>query len=196
MAAEGLAFTGAVLAGGASSRMGTDKALIEVDGRALVARAADALVGAGASAVLVIGGDGHAIGRLGLDARPDDHPGEGPLGGILTALRLAADDLVMVLACDMPAIDATSVLAVVAALAGDPRAVVAAPVVGDRRQYLTAAYRRGAAGPLGAAYAAGERAPRRAVSGLITVDVVGLDHHRLGDVDRPGDLHRYAQPDG
>jgi len=193
MADELPAFTGVVLAGGASARMGTDKALIEVDGQALVARAADALSGAGASTVLVIGGDREAFRGLGLDARPDDHPGEGPLGGILTALRLAADDIIMVLACDMPAIDAESVTAVVSALAGAPRALVAAPLVGQRRQFLTAAYRQRAMAPLEAAYAAGERAPRRAVAGLEVVQVTGLDGHRLGDVDRPGDLHRYAQ---
>ncbi|HEY5153329.1 MAG TPA: molybdenum cofactor guanylyltransferase, partial [Acidimicrobiales bacterium] len=155
-------FTGVVLAGGRSSRMGTDKALlvVDVDGRPLVSRAAQALADAGAGEVLVIGGDAPALGALGLDARPDDHPGEGPLGAILTALRLAGEDLVMVLACDMPAIDAASVRAIVGALAAAPEALVAAPLVDDRGQYLTAAYRRGSQALLGAAYRAGERAPR------------------------------------
>ena len=188
-------FTGVVLAGGRSSRMGTDKALlvVDVDGRPLVSRAAQALADASAGEVLVIGGDAPALGALGLDARPDDHPGEGPLGAILTALRLAGEDLVMVLACDMPAIDAASVRAIVGALAAAPEALVAAPLVDDRGQYLTAAYRRGSQALLGAAYRAGERAPRRAAAGLTVVEVAGLDPHRLGDVDRPEDLHRYAR---
>ena len=186
-------FTGAVLAGGASSRMGTDKALLDVGGRPLVAAAAAALAGAGASDVLVIGGDQSAVGALGLDARPDDHPGEGPLGGILTALRLARGATVMVLACDMPAIDAASVAAIVAALDGAPEADVAAAVVDGRRQLLTAAYRGQGAAALRAAFEGGERAPRRAVQGLEVVEVHGLDPHLLGDVDRPDDLRRYAR---
>ncbi len=193
MAADGASFTGAVLAGGASSRMGRDKALIDLDGRPLVAAAAEALSGAGAGSVMVIGGDGAALAALGLDARPDDHPGEGPLGGILTALRLSADPIVMILACDMPAIDAATVAAIVAALAGTPGADVAVAVVEGRRQLLTAAYRRRTDGALRRAFDAGERAPRRAVQGLEVIEVPGLDPHLLGDVDRPDDLRRYAQ---
>ena len=43
-------FTGAVLTGGSSSRMGTDKALLEVAGRPLATYGRDALRGAGAAA--------------------------------------------------------------------------------------------------------------------------------------------------
>jgi len=193
MRGDSPAFTGAVLAGGASSRMGTDKALIEVNGRALVTAAATALRDAGASSVIVIGGDREALRRLGLEVHPDDDPGQGPLGGLLTALRLATDEIVMVLACDMPAIDAESVRTIVDALAGAPRSDLAVPVVEARRQCLTAAYRRRSATHLAAAYAGGERAPRRAIVGLEVVEVMGLDEHRLGDVDRPDDLHRYAR---
>ena len=193
MAGDPMSFTGAVLAGGASSRMGTDKALLDVDGRPLVVAAVEALAAAGADAVLVVGGDRDALVDLGLDARPDDHPGEGPLGGILTALRLAGDGVVMVLACDMPAVDGASVAAIVSALAAAPGADVAVPVVNGRRQLLTAAYRHRGRPVLERAYETGERAPRRAVDGLEVVEVHGLDPHLLGDVDRPDDLRRYAQ---
>ena len=42
-------FSGAVLCGGGSRRMGRDKALIAVDGRPLAVRVADAVTAAGAS---------------------------------------------------------------------------------------------------------------------------------------------------
>ena len=48
-------FAGVVLAGGASRRMGADKAFTEVDGRPMVMVAVDALVEGGALAVQVIG---------------------------------------------------------------------------------------------------------------------------------------------
>lgn len=195
MAADPPPFTGAVLAGGRSSRMGTDKALLELRGRPMVMTAVEALRDAGAAEVFVIGGDGPALRALGLEVHPDDHPGQGPLGAILTAMRVAAHDPVMVLACDMPDVDGATVAAVVAALVADAVADVAAPVRAGRRQILTAAYRARAASQLGAGFAVGERAPRRALGGLVVVEVTGLDAGRLADVDRPGDLRRYAPPD-
>src|SRR5688500_7809469 len=97
-----LRFSGAVLAGGRSIRMGRDKALLPVGGRALVTIAADALRDAGASEVLVIGGDAVALQDLGLTLVVDRWPGEGPLAGLATALAAAHDEVVAVLACDLP----------------------------------------------------------------------------------------------
>ncbi|MGZ4786460.1 MAG: molybdenum cofactor guanylyltransferase [Acidimicrobiales bacterium] len=191
-----------VLAGGRSSRMGRDKALVEVGGRPLALIAADALRDAGAAPVVVIGGDRDALVGFGLEVQGDDHPGEGPLGAIITALGSrpaeppggggADDRIVMVLACDMPSIDAGTVAAVVDALAARPDAEVAAPRLDGRLQILTAAYRRRLRPRLAAAFEAGERAPRRALDGVEVVAVDGLDPDRLADVDRPADLHRYA----
>ena len=99
-----LPFTGAVLTGGRSTRMGTDKAFVEVDGRPMAGRVAAALRAAGAAEVLAVGGDLDRLPSLGFDrAVPDRHPGEGPLGGLLTALAAAGHDVVVVLACDVPA---------------------------------------------------------------------------------------------
>ena len=85
--------------------MGTDKALLEVDGRALAVIVADALRTSGADRVVAVGGDLDGLSALGLDAVPDLHAGEGPLGGILTALDATTEDVVVVLACDLPGAD-------------------------------------------------------------------------------------------
>jgi molybdopterin-guanine dinucleotide biosynthesis protein A len=188
-------FTGVVLAGGASTRMGADKALVEVGGRALVTVAAEALADGGATRVVVVGGDAPAFAALGLDTLADGHPGDGPLGGIITALRAATDPVVMVLACDMPMVDGPTVGAIVAALAARPDAYAAAPAVDGRLQILTAAYRIGVLPLLEQAFVAGERAPRRALADVEVVTVTGLDPDRLTDVDRPEDLSRYARPE-
>jgi len=198
-------FSGAVLTGGASRRMGTDKAFVPVgpDAQPMVAVPASALVEAGAREVLAIGGDLDRLTALGLDARPDDHPGEGPLGGVLTALRLAAHDRVVVLACDLPAVDATTVGRVLDALAAAPAAPAAvAPVAAvavdpsdGRRHPLLAAYRRAAAEPLAAAFAAGERGLLRALAAVAVVEVELPDPAAARNANRPEDLRPDPVPD-
>lgn len=92
---------GAILAGGSSSRMGTDKALVEVVGRPMVAWVADA-VAAVTDRVVVVG-------RSSLDgvaAIPDPVEGPvGPLAGVVAALAEAAADgtgSVLAVAVDQP----------------------------------------------------------------------------------------------
>ena len=167
--------------------MGRDKALVEWHGRPLAAVATTALRDAGAVEVFAAGGA--ALDAAGLRTVPDRYPGEGPLGGIITALAAATTPVVMVLTCDLAAIGATEVNAILAALDAHPDADVAAPLVAGQPQYLTAAYRRRALGPLEQAFAAGERAVRRAVSThLVCHGFAGLDPNRLADVDTPADL--------
>jgi len=169
--------------------MGTDKALLEVGGRPLAAIVAAALRGAGAAEVLAVGGDGPRLAGLGLRAVPDASPGEGPLGGLITALAEAGNDLVAVLACDLPGATAAAVAAVVDALAARPAAGVAVPSAGGRLHPLHAAWRRSvAADHLARAFSAGERAvhPLLAVVGMVTVE--GIDPVALRDADTVEDL--------
>jgi len=189
-------FTGVILAGGFSTRMGRDKAFICLDGRPLVQIAGEALRAAGMERVIVVGGDHAKLRDLGLEFVEDQFPGEGPLGAIITALRASKSDNIMVLACDMPAIDGATVSAISTSLLGDPDAHVAAAFVGGRRQVLTAAYRQTSRGALETNFAAGVRAPRHALeqSGLNVIDVDGLSIERLVDVDNPQDLNRYDRP--
>jgi molybdopterin-guanine dinucleotide biosynthesis protein A len=148
---------------------------------ALAVRVAEALRAAGASRVVAVGGDAPALAALGLDVVADQHPGEGPLGGILTALAAVDEEVVVVLACDLPDPDPVAIRQVVEALG---EADVAAPP----GELLHAAYHRRVEPHLAAAFAAGERAPRRAVDGLRVVDVVDLPPRALADADRPDDL--------
>jgi molybdenum cofactor guanylyltransferase len=181
-----IAFAGAVLCGGASRRMGRDKALVGVDGRALAVRVADALRAAGAEPVLAVGGDLGALAALGLAGVPDQEPGAGPLTGILTALAQGAAPVTFVAACDLVAPSAEAVTATISALG---EADVAVPLVDGRRQWMHAAWRAGAAAPLAAAFAAGERAVHAAVAaaGLRVADV-SLPASAVADADTPADL--------
>jgi molybdopterin-guanine dinucleotide biosynthesis protein A len=174
--------------------MGRDKALLAVDGRALARIATDALVEAGATGVRCIGGDADALRALGLEVVADRHPGEGPLGGLISAFADAdvpADEPVMVLTCDLPRVDATVVTVVVTALLGDRDADVAALVVAGRPQLLTAAYRPDRVLPVARpAFTAGARAVRAGLTGLRITEVTGIDPDLIEDADTPDDLHR------
>lgn len=180
-------FSGAVLAGGASSRMGIDKALVDLNGQPLIDVAIAALSGAGADQVAVVGGNEARLRPLGHEVVPDLHPGQGPLGGIITALGWARHDVCMVLACDHVGTAAPAVRSVIGALgAGD----VAVPVVDGRLQTLHAAWRTRVREHLADAFAAGARSVREGIEGLHVVHVLDGDPCWFRDVDTPEALQR------
>lgn len=183
---------GAVLAGGASSRMGADKAFIAVGGVPMVLRAVTALRAAGAHPAAVVGGDGPRLQGLGLSHVSDRYPGEGPLGGIITALDAADAPLVMILSCDLTEPSPEAVAAVLDHAAAVETADVAAPVVGGRRQWLHAAWRAACLPALEAAFARGARGPSQAASDLAVATVPepegGWTSGAFCDADRPADL--------
>ena len=93
--------TAAILAGGESRRMGTDKAVLLFGGVPLLERAARAVLAAGLP-VLVAGRDCPPDWQTpAVDFVMDAVPGRGPLGGLEAALRRAGMPI-LALACDMP----------------------------------------------------------------------------------------------
>jgi molybdopterin-guanine dinucleotide biosynthesis protein A len=163
-----------VLTGGASERMGRDKAAIEVDGVAMADRVAAALAAAGASAVVRVGGPAGDV--------ADDHPGEGPLGGVLTALRWAAAEQVLVVApCDLVSPAPAAFAALVDALGGSAAAVP------DPDRPLPLALRPAALEPLAAAFGAGERSLRRALAAVAVV-AAAVEPAAVADADTADEL--------
>ncbi len=131
-------WTGVVLAGGRSSRMGRDKALIEIDGRTLLDRTLDKLE-PHVQELLVIG-DPQKYGHVGPFVFADDIPGVGPLGGVLTAMRYASNDRLLVLACDMPNVTPQLFERLKEGLAREGTAFV--PACDGQPEPLAAAYHR------------------------------------------------------
>lgn len=91
----------AIMAGGQSRRMGRDKAQLELDGQTLLDRLIDA-ANTTPDTVLVVGRTGE---RDDVEWVEDEEPGQGPLGGLKTAL-CHLDRPVALVACDMPLLDA------------------------------------------------------------------------------------------
>jgi molybdopterin-guanine dinucleotide biosynthesis protein A len=105
--------SGFVLAGGASKRMGRDKALLPYGGTTLVEYVAKTVREAAGSVALI--GDPARLGHLGMPVFPDeplpagqsgnqDGASFGPASGIYTALRITQTDWNLIVACDMPAV--------------------------------------------------------------------------------------------
>lgn len=165
--------------------MGHDKAFALFGGRPLAEIARCALTEAGAVEVLSIGGDEVRLARLGFTTVRDD-PGEGPLGGLLTALRAAALDWVAVLACDLPLASAGTVRELLEQAGEETDAVV--PLLDGRPQPAHALWRRDCERLLKPLFTAGERRLGIAVDHVRARLVTVRDPTTLQDVDTPGDL--------
>lgn len=87
-----------ILAGGASSRMGSDKSRLILEGQSFIERIAKTLLGV-TSKVSVVG---HDSDDLRLDSITDVYPKWGALGGVQTALSACRAEWALVVACDLP----------------------------------------------------------------------------------------------
>jgi molybdopterin-guanine dinucleotide biosynthesis protein A len=85
---------GLILAGGLSSRMGEDKALMEIDGETMLDRTARTLRALGVDLVAVSGSRPGGI--------PDRWAGAGPVGGLASAAAALPDAELLVVPVDMP----------------------------------------------------------------------------------------------
>lgn len=146
---------GVVLAGGRSARFGRPKAQAIFDGRAMLARVVDAVREVCGAGVLVIGGDPRWAEAAGAVFVPDESPGEGPLGGLVTAAKASAAPRLFLAACDMPLLSAELVAAVVDAWDEGVDLVCPSSEAGD--EPMATLYGRRALDVLCEAFAAGVR---------------------------------------
>jgi len=130
--------TAFILAGGRSSRMGKDKAFIELGGRTLLERALS-LVGSIVSTVQVVGPQEKFLTIT--HTVEDVFPGSGPLGGIHAALASTKNELNLILAVDLPFVE-QNFLEYLISQASQSGAVVTVPRSGGHTQPLCAVYRR------------------------------------------------------
>jgi molybdopterin-guanine dinucleotide biosynthesis protein A len=135
---------GFVLAGGRSSRMGQDKALLTLGGEPLVQRAVRKL--SAICAEVAIAGGSEDLARFGR-VIPDKSPGCGPLGGIVSALEQSSFEWNLFLPVDAPFVPVSALKVLLLMAAGFPSVCVMGRVQG-RMQPLCAVYSRKALGVL------------------------------------------------
>jgi len=97
--------SGYLMAGGRSTRFGRDKALVEIGGAPMLERMIRLLGTVTADVRVVTRKGGYE--KFGVEMVADRWPGEGPLGGIITALLATAGtdggrDWNLIISCDMP----------------------------------------------------------------------------------------------
>jgi len=130
---------GFVLTGGESRRMGRNKALLEIGGRPMALRMVELMRPLVAEVALV--GAPERYGHLGVPVLADCEAGCGPLAGIVTALRATRVDWNLILACDLPFLEA-SFLEMLLSEASAGERDCAVPQPPDGWQPLCAVYHR------------------------------------------------------
>jgi len=143
----------AVQAGGRSSRMGRDKALIPLGGIPLIEHVLRRTAGL-AEEVLITTNRPADLVYLGVRLVADREPGAGALPGLLTALEAAHGETVLLLACDLPFVCRPLLEHL---LSRAPEAQVVVPQWNDSLEPLHAVYSRSCANAVRAAVQAGQQ---------------------------------------
>jgi molybdopterin-guanine dinucleotide biosynthesis protein A len=130
-------FSGFILAGGRSRRMGSNKALLPLGGRRLVDWAIDLLEPHVQETFVV--GPPEVFPLLHVPVRPDEIRQAGPLGGILTGLRHSRFDACLILGVDLPFLSGEILDRILAASQGYDMTL---PRMGETCETLCAVYSR------------------------------------------------------
>jgi molybdopterin-guanine dinucleotide biosynthesis protein A len=170
--------------------MGRDKALLPFRGGVLVETVAREAARAAGGAILV--GDPGQYAEFGYPVIPDRYPGEGPLGGILTALHHTTAEWNLVVACDMPELSAEFLRRILDAAeqSGGDALVPQGP--SGMPEPLCAAYHRRSRAALEGAFEKGERKVTAAFASLPVVLWPMAELAPFQNVNTPEDWSGYA----
>jgi molybdenum cofactor guanylyltransferase len=166
-----------ILVGGKSSRFGSDKARIEIEGRPLVVHLAGIARQAAGSVTLV--GPPARYERMGLPVIPDTYQDVGPLAGILAALEHSHQPWNLLLACDMPCVT-PAFLDFLFTQAGQAQQDVCLPLSPEGRdEPLCAIYAKTAAGAIRREIETGTRKITRALEAVAVRRLQRADYAHL-----------------
>lgn len=128
-----------ILAGGQSSRMGVNKAMLKVGGEVNIQRVANVLKKVTEN-ILVVTNSPEDYQFLQLPLIPDVHKGQGPLGGLHAGMSFSETELQVLTACDMPFVSAEAVNELLSFYEPGYDAII--PEINGRLQPLFAVYHK------------------------------------------------------
>jgi len=180
---------GYILAGGMSSRLGRDKAMVELGGRPLLMHIC-ALLATVVSHVTVVAPRRYSA--LPVDVIPDEWPGYGPLGGIVTALRHTGLEMPerewnLILGCDMPFLTRDWLVYLAERTQGSDADVLLPRTAQGLVEPLCAAYRTRCAAALAVAL---DRGVRKITDGLAALAMEHVDEPAWKRFDSSGMLFK------
>lgn len=181
----------ALLAGGKSRRMGSDKRNLTFGGQTFLEQIGGQLLEFPERLLSL-----HGAADCGLEGFlpvPDAFPGCGPLGGLYTVLRVCRSDALLVVSCDMPRYERSLGLLLAGRLADGYDAVIA--VTRDGREHpLCGVYRKTAAGPLEAQLQAGQLRMTKALAKLrvrrVCLEGTGFSDRCLSNINTRAEYQR------
>jgi molybdopterin-guanine dinucleotide biosynthesis protein A len=188
-----------VLAGGRSTRMGADKALLRTGGRTMLDRTVDVLISLSED-VVVVGRD--YAGAGGVRSVADEVSNAGPLGGLSAGLQVIRHDAAICVGCDQPFLN-RKLLSYLASVVGNHDAVV--PRIAGRSHPLHAVYSRDVAPAAGSQIECGDLRLRTLLGRIRVrwvdereIDPIDPDHRSLLNVNTPEEWKRtlalYSSP--
>ena len=180
---------GLVLAGGRSTRMGRDKALLEYGGRSQIARMMTLLGDYVDRAFVSTSTEQHdEPERRRFDRIVDRYEDMGPLAGILSAMDAHPEADWLVVACDLPNVDAATLRYLVDNRSPDHPFTAFTSSHDGLPEPLCAVYRAGTAAILRQFVDDGIRCPRKILIRSDTRLIEQLDPRSLDNVNTPDDL--------
>jgi molybdenum cofactor guanylyltransferase len=187
-----------VLAGGLSTRMGRDKALLELDGMPLLTRICNLGLAVGNQVYVVAGRDYGEVLPAGCD-RINDRALEGPLYAFSEALNQIDDrcahDWILLLSCDLPYLDQTTIEQWIQQLDTVPQEAIAYLAKNPQgfSEVLCGFYRGSCRESLALAIQTGERSFQRWLRSEIVEELVWADRRVFFNCNKPEDWEMAEQ---
>lgn len=181
-------FTGIILAGGKSSRMGKDKGLIEFNGKKLIEYPLNLL--SLFCNEMIISSNNEAYLQFGYPVIADEIEDSGPAAGLAAALKASSNEWNLVLSCDVPFVNEESIQYLISC-AGNGVGTI--PVHNGYVEPLVALYHKSFYHTLESCITGGNLQMRRIVDhpGTFFVDFTSLlrENPKIFDnLNSPGDL--------
>ena len=177
-----------IMVGGRSTRMGRDKALVELEGKTLLQRALETWKNYGKAVQLSVGTtERAALAPADVPAVADRYRDCGPLGGLHAGLLECRTELLLLAAVDCPFVTASLADGLLAAIGGADACVY---TVDGRPQPLFGLYRRTCLAPVSEMLAAGERKMGELLRRVETVRLPAAHPAPFRNLNTPEELAR------